>query len=284
MRPLVFSEHHLEANMSQFLAYAGSDPRQVARALTPALEHLEEVVTPYGWGLGYEQESQILLRKGSVGTRPLSLARMGSELRTRAFVGVIEGQKGRVPRTPENTAPFRWKGWLFGALGALPSLKERRAALLEALPDFLVRNLQGDSDAELLFHLFLARLRSHGITLQSLFVPLEATLQALREVLLELEASAGQALEVAVAVSDGRNLVVVDAGVPLMAWRIHGLAQMPGQEHRPEVRRAHRDVQIHAVMVTQAQEGAPQGWQPLPRRTLWAMDGEGAVHQAPLDA
>jgi hypothetical protein len=253
----------------------------VARALTPALERFAELPAPHGWGLGYEQESQILLRKSPQGAARISLARLASELRTRALVALIEPQRHGLARTTENLSPYRWRGWLFGLFGSLPPLRSARAEVLGALPDFLRRNVQGDSAQELLFHRFLGRLRADGIELQSLWVPLEASLRALRAVLLEVEAEAEAPLELALAVSDGRSLIALSAGTPLVSYQIHGQHQMPGREQRPEVSRAARDVRIHAVMVA---EGAPgEGWEALPPRVLWSVDAEGAVSQLPLE-
>ena len=74
----------------------------------------------------------------------------------------------------ENTHPFRFRSWLFAHHGTLPGFgpeagstdPARPSAAQEALtevlvaelPDFLRRNLRGQTDSEILFHLFLTRL------------------------------------------------------------------------------------------------------------------------------
>ncbi len=268
--------------MSHILAYAGSDPRQVARALGPALE-ISEIPATHGWGLGYEQEGQILLRKTPQGSANMSLARLGAELRTRAFIGSIAPEKSVWPRRPENCAPFRWRGWIFAAQGTWSSdLIERRDEHLKSIPDFLIRNVQGDTPQELFFHLVLSRMKRNGVTLQSLWVPVEATLRALREVWVELERAQGQPMPVSMTLTDGRSLFCLGAGPALRAYRLTSLEHRLGTERRQAVLRARRTAQVHAVVVTEG-EPAPEGiWEALPARTIWAVEGNGEVHKTPL--
>jgi glutamine amidotransferase len=56
----------------------------------------------------------------------------------------------------ENTPPFRYRDWLFAQRGTIENFERVRARLLAAQPDFLRRNVRGDTDGEVMFYLFLS--------------------------------------------------------------------------------------------------------------------------------
>ncbi len=65
------------------------------------------------------------------------------------------------PRT-ENTHPFRYRQWLFANTGTVDSFSRLRGRLAEQLPTFLHRDVRGETDSELIFHLFLSFLHDAG--------------------------------------------------------------------------------------------------------------------------
>ena len=62
----------------------------------------------------------------------------------------------------DNTHPFRFRRWLFAHVGHLPALEAKREGLLAAMPPFLARNIRGETDSELAFHMFLSNLFKEG--------------------------------------------------------------------------------------------------------------------------
>lgn len=258
--------------MSRILAYTGSDSRKVARALSLAQDSLSAVEASEGWGIGYEQEGQVLLRKWPQSVPSIELSRLGAELRTRAFLALADTHRRSRARRDENVQPFRWRSWIFALLGENIVLGESREPLEEELPDFLRRNMRGDTDEELFFHLFLGRLRGRGVNLQSLWVPLEESVGALKDLVLDLEAR-GVTLSVGLAITDGRNLLALSTGVPLCALHVRNLEKLPGHETRAVVRGSRNQIPFHASMVT---DGALEGWAPLEARKIYtvATDGE----------
>jgi glutamine amidotransferase len=54
-----------------------------------------------------------------------------------------------------NTHPFRFRMWLFAHLGHLPGLEAIREKVTTGMPPFLSRDIRGETDSELAFHLFL---------------------------------------------------------------------------------------------------------------------------------
>jgi predicted glutamine amidotransferase len=62
----------------------------------------------------------------------------------------------------ENTQPFRSRRWLFAHQGRLQDFGGIRAGLLAEVPDFLKRQIRGETDSEVAFALFLRRLWETG--------------------------------------------------------------------------------------------------------------------------
>ena len=54
----------------------------------------------------------------------------------------------------DNTHPFRYRQWMFANTGTIDGFSELRPRLMETLPKFLQRSVRGDTDSEVLFHLF----------------------------------------------------------------------------------------------------------------------------------
>ncbi len=62
----------------------------------------------------------------------------------------------------ENTQPFRARRWLFAHQGELQGFTNIRASLLATVPDFLKRQIRGETDSEVAFACFLQRLWETG--------------------------------------------------------------------------------------------------------------------------
>lgn len=62
----------------------------------------------------------------------------------------------------ENTQPFRSRRWLFAHQGRLEGFADIRAGLLAEIPDFLKRQIRGETDSEVAFAHFLKRLWDSG--------------------------------------------------------------------------------------------------------------------------
>jgi predicted glutamine amidotransferase len=62
----------------------------------------------------------------------------------------------------ENTQPFRSRRWLFTHQGSIQDFASIRAGLLASVPDFLQRQIRGETESEVAFALFLERLWATG--------------------------------------------------------------------------------------------------------------------------
>lgn len=115
-----------------------------------------------GWGLGFYQGSDVLLRRRPVDDRDvIEVAALAREVRTDVAIGNVRYATFGEPRT-ENTQPFRYRQWLFAHAGTVAEFERLRPRLLSSIPDFLQRNVRGETDGELLFYLFLSFLHDAG--------------------------------------------------------------------------------------------------------------------------
>lgn len=117
---------------------------------------------PLSWGIGFYQGGDVLLRRRPNDERTsLDLASLARDLRSDLIIGHVRAATVGSIRT-ENTHPFRYREWLFAHTGSIDSYGEIRARLLESIPEFLRKDIRGDTDSEVLFHLVLSFLHDAG--------------------------------------------------------------------------------------------------------------------------
>lgn len=151
--------------MARLVGFIGNRPDLGARLIElegPALSvRRRHGITP-GWGVGFYQGGEILLKRRPIDDRPeISLVDLTKDLKADILVAHVRAATIGSTRT-ENTHPFRYRQWLFAHTGTVEAFSSLRGRLRESLPQFLQRDVQGDTDSELLFHLFLSFLHDAG--------------------------------------------------------------------------------------------------------------------------
>lgn len=115
-----------------------------------------------GWGVGFYQAGEILLKRRPIDDRAeITLSDMTQGIRTDTLVAHVRDATIGT-RSTENTHPFRYRQWLFAHTGTIEGFGALRGRLRDSLPQFLQRDVRGDTDSELLFHLFLSFLHDAG--------------------------------------------------------------------------------------------------------------------------
>jgi len=115
-----------------------------------------------GWGLGFYQGGEVLIRRRPIDEREeIDVAQLGADVRGDVVVGHVRQATVGNLRT-ENTHPFRYRQWLFAQTGTIAAFDQVRDRLLGSVPEFLRAGIRGDSDAEILFHVFLSFLHDAG--------------------------------------------------------------------------------------------------------------------------
>jgi glutamine amidotransferase len=127
-----------------------------------ALRVSNEGSEPWGWGIGFYQSGEILLKRRPIDDRrALTIADMINEVRSDIIVAHVRRATVGSLRT-DNTHPFRYQQWMFADTGTVAGFGKVRSKMLDSLPEFLQRGLRGDTDSELLFNLFLSFLHDAG--------------------------------------------------------------------------------------------------------------------------
>lgn len=154
--------------MARLFGLIGNRADLSARVLELEREKLlapESVVPgngPVSWGLGFYQAGEVLLRRRpSDERRAVDLAAIGREARADLMIGHVRAATVGGLRA-ENTHPFRYREWLFAHTGSIERYEQLRPRLLESIPEFLRKNLRGDTDSEVIFHLVLSFLHDAG--------------------------------------------------------------------------------------------------------------------------
>ncbi|MDB4968601.1 MAG: glutamine amidotransferase, class-II [Myxococcales bacterium] len=279
--------------MSRLFAYMGNDQDRVKCALHPAHKLLVADGAAQSsfdaWGLGFYQGGEVLLqRRPKPPTEPVDFYALVKDLRTDAIIGhVRQGTVGQ-PKN-ENTHPFRFRSWLFAHHGTVPSFDAVRDELLSAVPDFLRRNIRGQTDSEHLFHVMLAFLHDAG-RLDDPNVSTAHVAAAVRGALALVEKAAGKsaadAMECALALTNGRVLAVTRHGGPVYLQErtsMHDCAVC--REPPPRDKRMDHDHLRSVLVVADVAPPTPDlKFVEVPDRTLLVISHDLKVEQLPLAA
>ncbi len=117
---------------------------------------------PDAYGYGYYSASDVLLGKRPSGAPSLlGLADLVGPVDSEALL--VHARSATIGNhKDENTHPFRFRRWLFAHDGTIEDWQQVKPKLLASLPDFLRRNIEGETDSEHAFMFFLKLLRDDG--------------------------------------------------------------------------------------------------------------------------
>jgi glutamine amidotransferase len=150
--------------MARLFGMIGNRPDLAARVLGFEAEalHVRSKGVPLGWGLGFYQGGEVLMRRRPVDERQeLDVAKLAVDIRADLLVGHVRHATVGTLRT-ENTHPFRYRQWLFAQTGTVSEFEQVRERLVASVPDFLRSGIRGETDAEVVFHVFLSFLHDAG--------------------------------------------------------------------------------------------------------------------------
>lgn len=258
--------------MSHLIAYLGNEPENLSCALFSARNALfvRDPRGVDGWAVGFIQGGDVLLQKRpKAEVAEVDLYALVRDLKADAMIARVGfGHQGNI--SAENADPFRFRSWLFGAVGTLPGFDGFRDKLLQAVPDFLRRNIRGTSASEHVFHLFLAYLHDAGLLdvaspdPAEVKIALEGTLSFVRRLVSTETGSDAPAMELALVTTNGRSLVATSLSHPLQYLRVNGIADCPvcrnRTPHDETGRRISHDA-LHAVVLEARDNGQGHpGW------------------------
>ncbi len=151
--------------MARLVGFIGNRPDLGTRVIeleSRALEVKRRGTATPGWGVGFYQNGEILLKRRPIDDRAeIHIEDLTRDLRADVLLAHVRVATVGSLRT-ENTHPFRYRQWLFANTGTVESFSNLRGRLQESLPQFLARDVRGETDSELCFHLFLSFLHDAG--------------------------------------------------------------------------------------------------------------------------
>ena len=177
---------------------------------------------PLGWGVGFYQAGEVLMRRRPIDDRDeIDLAKLCADVRADVLLAHVRSATVGTLRT-ENTHPFRYRQWLFAQTGTVSQFDAIRDRLIASVPEFLRGGVRGETDAEIVFHVFLSFLHDAG-RLNDLVVEPTVVRDALRSSLAVVDGMqaevGGQPGSINLAVTNGEYLVAAHRAQK-MAYRV----------------------------------------------------------------
>ena len=269
--------------MSVALAVLTSDPNLVRCEL----HRLEGQVALQGEegrsnavGIGAYAQDDVLLRRFPRDA-DLTLESLASRHETEALL--FHGRRLPVGLSlEENTQPFRSRRWLFAHQGRLEDFADIRAGLLDEVPDFLKRQIRGETDSEVAFALFLKRLWETGHA-DDPRLPAEVAGRLLVETgkhLSQASARAGAALTSTVNLLATNGYILVATrlgGQPLYYTRLEGTDRCEVCGLTPETPETQPGVAAHRrrrSVVVASHLKRPAGWVELDEGTVLTVEAD----------
>jgi glutamine amidotransferase len=194
-----------------------------------------------GVGTGYYQNDEPLLKKRPM--EPSAEIDYGDLVHGIASnVLLVHIRKGTGAWKDTQSPPFRFRHWLFAHTGDMPVLRERREEVLGRLPTFLSRNVLGETDTELAFHLFLFALFKDGqlndleLTAEQLGGYLKGTAAEIEQ----LHAAAKKTASYSILITNGQVMAAACRRIPMHYSHREGIQECPRHEATEQQRRLHR--------------------------------------------
>ncbi len=267
--------------MARLFGIIGNRPDLSARILAFEADALRarSKGPPLGWGLGFYQGGEVLMRRRPIDERQeLDVAKFAVDVRADLLVGHVRHATVGALRT-ENTHPFRYRQWLFAETGTVSDFEHIRDRLVASVPEFLRSGIRGETDAEVVFHVFLSFLHDASL-LNDGVVEAPAVREALMSSLAVVDGMTAEvgaeAAKLNIMVSNGDYLVAVHRSDASMRLRVFSgaadadvvIGDDPQLRRKiPELARTH-----FSVAASDFDDAEPNGrWKAVPDRSLVTM-------------
>jgi glutamine amidotransferase len=243
---------------------------------------------PMGWGLGFYQGGEVLMRRRPIDERDeIDVAKNAGDVRTDVLLGHVRNATIGNLRT-ENTHPFRYRQWLFAQTGTVDKYDLVHDRLLTNVPEFLRGDIRGETDAELVFHVVLSFLHDAG-RLQDGAVEPAAVRDALRSTKSMIDAMmdevGGSPLALNVLMTNGEHMVGLHTSGPMAYVELAGKsdADMLIGDDTQLRRRAPELARMHCVLLASDFDEPPGGrFKTLPEASLITLRRDVAPSSEPL--
>lgn len=263
--------------MARLFAFTCNDPVRMKTALVDLRAVLTADEAAHGYGVASYQGGEVLLQRQPKPQAPVDFVEVLKPVVAEVVVGNL-ASPGAPPAT-ENTPPFRYRSWVFGASGKLTDVAATAQALAEAAPAFLARHQRGVSTGERLFAALLAQLHAVGALDDAEPTMAHAAL-AIRRLVRAIDAAQAErgepAYTGALVLTNGRFLLAARLGAPV-GWLRVRTDRAPAKP-RPEAQNELR----YAVVVAEPRN--LEGLEAVPPRSIVTITRDFATAVEPLDA
>lgn len=181
-----------------------------------------------GYGMGYYNDFRALIFKKPLNRVKIEKTCYDIARDVKSETLIVHIRKAETgPFKIENTHPFRFRNFVFAHIGSIYNFSKIDTKMYFKLPDFLMRNIQGDTDSELFFHLILAELY-HSQNLDTTDLKGEEIAKAITRAIRVVEDIAGSEdlnkSSFTSIFSNGEYLVGVAAKEPLYVGKFDSIA------------------------------------------------------------
>jgi glutamine amidotransferase len=233
---------------------------------------------PLGWGVGFYQSGEVLMRRRPIDDHEeIDLAKQCADVRGDIVLGHVRSATVGTLRT-ENTHPFRYRQWLFAQTGTVAQFDAIRDRLIASVPEFLRGGIRGETDAEILFHVFLSFLHDAG-RLNDMVVEAKVVRDALRS---SLQVVDGMTAEVG-GQPGAINFIVTNGEYLVAAHRSNRMAyrSLAGRSDAEAIigedttlrRKTPELAQMHFVLLaSDFDEDPPPRWKPIADQAIATLD------------
>ena len=270
--------------MSRLIGYVANRADRMRDALHQERTALRPEAAPAdasGWGIGFYHGDEVLHKK-----RP---TRAGECVDWEQIAGDVRSDCAvlhlRQPTVgdfrAENAHPFRMRSWLFAHQGTIGRFDAIRDNLAESIPDFLRRNIRGQTDSEYLFHTVLTLLHDAG-QLDNPDVNDTQALPAISAAVTLVERLAAEVgstdNSLSFILTNGRSMYALRHGAPLAYVERQGLHDPPEDYTPPPT----GSTQLRYAMLVSGLQETPVGYESIPERAVTIIDRRLNVSVHPL--
>ncbi len=249
-----------------------SDLKDLKSAIVAANGEMPEPIKSDGWGVGfYQHGTAYLIKKSSPFEDDDRIDTLTEKISSNIFLSQIrQATVGEIKVA--NTQPFRYGAWLFAHQGSIEQFRRIKPKLKKALHPPLVRKMQGVTDSEHCFCLFLSLLKGAGY-LKGYDIPIGPALSALTGMLSSLtvwaqESNVEEPSNYNCILSNGSYILTVRKG-PALYFKniIKQLSRQTGESSAGA-----SGAPAPRILISSHKFGIEKGWEYIPNDSFLIID------------
>ena len=147
--------------MCRLLGFQSSQPSKIHNCLHDAENALviQSKKHPDGWGVGYYIDDELFLVKSARSAfADFNFPGATKAIVSKTIICHVRQATVGAKKTIENCHPFTFGSWMFAHHGTIRGFKKVKPLLMKDIPEKIKKHIQGLTDSEAAFHLFISYL------------------------------------------------------------------------------------------------------------------------------